>query len=106
MLNENRMRECFWLFSMSLPIGKNQTKQLIETFGEDISKELPKLISKMAQVCYTYPEDFDGYLEFFLQAIKYMREESNEPPKVDVDDYDKMLRNMRIQLGEYKREEA
>jgi len=101
-LIENRVRECFWLFSMSLPIGENQTQKLIDNFGEDISKELPKLISKMAQVCMTYPEDFDGYLEFIIQSIIYMRGDSDELPELDVTDYNRMIMQMRIQLGEYK----
>jgi len=101
LLSESRVRECFWLFSMSLPIGENQSKKLIETFGEDISKMLPQLISKMAQVCYTYPEDFEGYLEFILQSIKYMRGETDKLPEIDVEDYNRMINQMRVQLGEY-----
>jgi len=88
---------------MSLPIGENQTKKLIETFGEDISKMLPDLITRMAQVCMTYPEDFDGYLEFISQSIKYMRGETDEMPELDTDDYDRMIQRMKIQLGEFKK---
>jgi len=105
-LIENRVRECFWLFSQTLPIGTNQTNKLIETFGEDISKELPKLITKMSDVCFSYPEDFDGYLEFIMQAIQYMRGESDDLPEVDVSDYHRMITQMRVQLGEYTKSSA
>lgn len=101
MLIENRVKECFWLFAQTLPIGEKYRKTLIQNFGEDISKELPRLISKMGEVCFSYPEEFDGYLEFIIQSIKYMRGETDEMPEIDADDYNRMINQMRIQLGQY-----
>jgi len=106
LLDESRVRECFWLFANTLPIGENQTKALIQTFGEDISKMLPELFEKLGRICRTYPEEFEGYLEFIQQSISYMRGESDKTPDVNTEDYEKMIQIMRIQLGEWKSKEA
>ena len=105
-LIQNRVKECFWLFSQTLPIGQNQTNKLIDTFGEDISKALPQLITKMSDVCFSYPEDFEGYLEFISEAIQYMKGETDDLPDVDVSDYNQMITQMRVQLGEYTKSSA
>jgi len=105
-LIENRVSEIFWLFGNILPIGKNQTQKLVQVFGEDVSKALPELFSKLGKVVHTYPEEFNGYLEFILQSIKYMRGETDNYPDIDVSDYEKMLEKMRIQLGSFNRKET
>jgi len=105
-LIENRVSEIFWLFGNILPIGKNQTQKLVQVFGEDVSKALPELFSKLGKVIHTYPEEFNGYLEFILQSIKYMRGETDNYPDIDVSDYEKMLEKMRIQLGTFNRKET
>lgn len=105
-LIENRVSECFWLFGNTLPIGKNQTEKLIQSFGEDVSKLLPELFSKMSKVCMSYPVEFNGYLEFILQSIKYMRGESDDYPEIDVSNYEQMIQAMRIQLGTFNRKET
>jgi hypothetical protein len=105
-LIEKRVSECFWLFGNILPIGENQTKKLVEAFGEDVSKMLPELFAKKSKISMTYPEEFNGYLEFILQSIKYMRGETDSYPDIDVSDYDKMIQAMRIQLGTFKSKET
>lgn len=105
-LIESRVSEIFWLFGNILPIGKNQTQKLIDVFGEDVSKVLPELFAKLGKVCHTYPEEFNGYMEFFVQSIKYMRGETDEYPEIEVSDYHKMIQSMRVQLGTWKREKT
>jgi len=105
-LIENRVSEIFWLFGNILPIGKNQTKKLVEAFGEDVSKILPELFGKLGKIVHTYPEEFNGYLEFIVQAIAYMRGETDNYPDIDVSDYEKMIQSMRIQLGSFNRKET
>jgi len=105
-LIESRVSEIFWLFGNILPIGKNQTQKLIDVFGEDVSKALPELFGKLGKIVHTYPEEFNGYCEFFIQAIKYMRGETDNYPDIDVSNYEKMLETMRIQLGTWNRKET
>lgn len=106
MLNENRVEECFWLFSNTLPIGENQTKKLVEAFGEDVSKLLPELFGKLGKVCSQYPEEFDGYLDLIKSMISYMREETNTNPieflDMVIEEQDRLKKHMEIQLGRYK----
>lgn len=103
MLIESRVAESFWLFSNTLPIGEKQSQRLIQAFGEDISKMLPELIQKFVQVCKTYPEEFEGYLDFISQSISYMKGESDKMPEIDVSDYNQMITQMRVQLGTYNK---
>ena len=72
--------------------------------SECFSKLLPQLFSKLGKICEQYPEDFDGYLEFILQSIKYMRGETDQLPDIETDEYDLMIERMRIQLGGFKNE--
>ena len=103
MINNDRARECFWIFSNTLPIGKNQTDKLVKTFGENVSIIIPQLLSKIGQVCLTYPEEFDGYLELILKMILYIREDIDENPLefIDVpeDEKEKLMKHMEIQIG-------
>ena len=108
MLNKNRVDECFWIFSNTLPIGANQTKKLIEVFGEDVSKLLPELFSKLGKVCIQYPEEFEGYLDMIKHMIEYSREDTDQNPIEFVDiseeEKEKMLKHMRIQIGQFTKQ--
>ena len=108
MLNESRVDECFWLFANTLPIGENQSKKLVEAFGEDVSKLLPELFGKLGSVCSQYPEEFDGYLDLIKNMIAYMRDETDTNPIEYLDmvneEQEKLKKHMEIQLGRYKSE--
>lgn len=93
-----RIRECFWLFSNTIPIQEKYRKNLEEVFGKNFSEEIPKVIDIIAKVCIEYPAEFNGYLEFIKESIKYIREQRNELPEID-DDMVKIKQIMDIQLG-------
>jgi len=103
MINKNRADECFWLFSNTLPIGTNQTDNLVKAFGENLAPVLPELFSKFSKVCLQYPEEFEGYLQLIKHMINYITEESNENPmnwiNIDEEEKEKMMKHMRIQIG-------
>jgi len=103
LINENRAEECFWLFSNTLPIGKNQTDNLVKAFGENIAPVLPELFQKFSKVCLQYPEEFEGYLELIKNMIDYIREDTDTNPmefiNVDEEQLENMKKHMRIQLG-------
>ena len=103
MINKARADECFWLFSNTLPIGKNQTDNLVKVFGENIAPVLPELFSKFSKVCLQYPEEFEGYLELISKMIEYIREESDINPiefvDIDQEERETLLKHMRIQIG-------
>ena len=108
MINKNRADECFWLFSNTLPIGKNQTDNLVKVFGENLALVLPELMSKFSKVCLKNPEEFEGYLQLVEHMIKYIREESNENPmewiNIPEEEKEKMMKHMRLQIGNRKSE--
>jgi len=103
LINKNRADECFWLFSNTLPIGKNQTDSLVKAFGENLAPVLPELFSKFSKVCLQYPDQFEGYLELIKNMIDYIREETNINPmefiEIKVEERDLMMKHMRLQLG-------
>ncbi len=103
MINKNRAEESFWLFSKTLPIGKNQTDNLVKTVGANLAPYLPELFEKMAKVCLENPEEFEGYLELVKNMIDYIREESDVNPIEYVDhvpeEYETFKQAMRIQIG-------
>ena len=108
MINKNRADECFWLFTNTLPIGKNQTDNLVKAFGENLAPVLPELFSKFAKVCLQYPEEFEGYLVLITNMISYIREETNINPiefvEIDQEEKDNLMKHMRIQIGNRKSE--
>ena len=110
MINKNRVDECFWIFSNTLPIGSNQTKKLVEVFGEDVSKLLPELFSQLGKVCIQYPEEFEGYLDMIKHMIEYSQEKTDENPIEYVDipeeEKEKMIKHMRIQIGEHNKQNS
>ncbi len=103
MINNNRAEECFWLFSNTLPIGKNQTDNLVKTFGENIAPVIPELFQKFSKVCLTYPNEFEGYLELIKNMIDYIREQTDVNPiefiEIKQEERDQMMKHMRIQIG-------
>ena len=104
MLIEDRVKECFWLFGFTLPLGEKYQKKCVETFGEDLSKYLPMIFNNVEKVCLSYPEDFEGYLELIFNMIKYMRGETDVNPANFIDcDPEKLKLHMEIELGRYKK---
>jgi len=103
LINNIRAEECFWLFSNTLPIGKNQTDNLVKAFGENLAPVLPELFSKFSKVCLNYPDEFEGYLELIKNMIDYIREETDVNPiefiEIKQEERDQMMKHMRIQIG-------
>jgi len=103
MINKNRAVECFWLFSKTLPIGKNQTDNLVKAVGENLAPYLPELFDKMSKVCLENPDNFEGYLELIKNMIDYIREDSDLNPIEFVDhvpeEYETFKKAMEIQIG-------
>ena len=106
-LDTERIREMFWMLGIILPIEGTQNKAAIESMlGHNLSEVLPDLMQGIAQLCMAYPDQFDGYLKFFQEAIAYMRKERDEKPTIDYSQsrYNKfeLERFMAIQLGKYR----
>jgi len=103
LINKNRADECFWLFSNTLPIGKNQTDNLVKAFGENLAPVLPELMSKFSKVCLQYPDQFEGYLELIKSMIEYITEKTDVNPiefiDINQEERDQMMKHMRIQIG-------
>ncbi len=103
MINSTRANECFWIFSNTLPIGKNQTDKLVQVFGQNVAVIIPNLLSKLGKICIEYPEEFEGYLDYIQQMIKYIREESDVNPiefvEISEEEKEKLYKHMELQLG-------
>ena len=86
----------FWLFGMVLPLEGAQNKEVIKnTFGHGIEEIIPDLMIILSQYCERNPEQFESYLQFFIEAIAYMTEETNKHPEIDMD-YEEYQRAMKI----------
>lgn len=97
-LNKDRVRECFWLFGLILPIGKEYQDKINAAFGADISKLIPDITNTIGNLCMQDPEAFDGYLTFIQEAIEYMREERDNLPQVEMP-YEQYQEFMQTQLA-------
>lgn len=100
-LNNDRVRECFWLFGLVLPIGKDYQEKINQAFGHDIAKLIPDLCNTIGSLCMKDPDAFDGYLTFIQEAIEYMRENRNTLPAVDLP-YEEYQEFMQKQLKKLK----
>lgn len=84
-LIESRVKECFWLFSLTLPISKSYQKKMSAVLGDDIVKIIPQLLQVIADICNKNPEEFAGYLEFVGECYDYMRGYRDNIPQVELE---------------------
>lgn len=99
MLDEDRVKECFWLLSKTLPFDEKTLSFAKDQFGEDLAKELPRLFDNIAKICMNYPDDFEGYLELIYNMIKYSTNETDENPAKFIEaDPVRIMTEMRTQL--------
>jgi len=103
MLIEDRVRECFWLFGLTLPISKKYTEKLSSVFGNDVAKIIPDMLQTLQQVCMNYPDEFEGYLNFIEESIQYMKGFRDNLPQIDLP-YEEYQEFMHTQLMKYKKE--
>jgi len=99
-LDPNRVREMFWLFSKVLPLGNKDKSQASEIFGVSFTKLIPDLALTLGSQCSKYLEDFNGYCEFLIEAIAYMRNETNDQPNIDYDN-EELMKHMKASLQEF-----
>jgi len=83
-LDPSRVKEMFWLFSKVLPIYGEKAKT-DKIFGVDFLELVPDLSLTIADLCKKDLDTFDLYLDFILEAIAYMRNETDDLPDVDRD---------------------
>jgi len=96
-LDPQRVREMFWLFSKVLPLDNTSKAQASEIFGVSFTKLIPELALTLGSECAKYLEDFNGYCEFIIQAIQYMRNETNTQPEIDFDN-EELKKHMKASL--------
>jgi len=84
-LIESRVKECFWLFGLTLPITKKYREKMTAVLGEDVAKIIPDLLQQVAAICIKNPDEFAGYLEFIGQCYDYCRGYSDNLPQTDLD---------------------
>lgn len=103
MLIEDRVRECFWLFGLTLPISKSYTEKLTLAFGSDVAKAIPEMMGIVEKLCMNNKEDFDGYLTFIEESIDYMRGYRDNLPQVELP-YEEYQEYMHKSLEKHKKE--
>jgi len=84
-LIESRVKECFWLFGLILPINAQYKEKMTAAFGEDVAKIIPEILQTIATICNNNPDAFAGYLEFIGQSYDYCRGYSDNLPQVELD---------------------
>jgi len=99
-LDPKRVREMFWLFSKVLPLDNTGKDHASQIFGIEFTKLIPDLALTMGSQCAKYLEEFNGYCEFIIEAIEYMRNETNEQPNIDYDN-EELKKHMIASLTEF-----
>jgi len=96
-LIESRVKDCFWLFGLTLPISKAYKDKMAAVFGEDISKQIPSLLQVIARLCIKNPEEFAGYLEFIGHAYEYCQGFRDDLPKTNLEneEYQEFIHDIR-----------
>jgi len=84
----------WWLFTRILPIDERAG----ELFGVKFSQLLPETCVTIANESANNLETFDMYLIFIEQAIKYMRNETNDQPQID-HNQEEITKQMRESLA-------
>jgi len=92
----------FWLFSKVLPIGDSDKSKASQLFGIEFTKLIPDLALTLGSQCSKNLDDFNGYCEFILEAVAYMRNETNDQPEIDYSN-EKLKQHMRDSLTEFDR---
>jgi len=101
MLDPQRVQEMFWLFSKVLPIGDSDKSKASQLFGVEFTKLIPDLALTLGSQCSKNLDDFEGYCDFILEAVAYMKNETNEQPRIDMDN-EKLKEHMRASLTEFR----
>lgn len=108
-VNEKRLRECFWMLGLVLPISKEKCQTLSDVLGTDVSKLMPDLLLTIANLCLTDKEALEGFIDFFEESFDYIQEFTNTPPTVDLDseEYQKFLTQVKVnQIIDKKKNES
>jgi len=82
MLDADRVREMFWLFSKVLPMGKEDEATNKIMFGATVAQILPDLAQTIGLQAAKQLDLLDEYFDFIVAAVKYCRNESNDRPDV------------------------
>lgn len=104
-LDIKRIREMWWLFGYVLPLDTETHKEAIKlALGHGLEEIIPDLMIVVSQYAERNPEDFEMYCEFVVEALQYMRGETNKHPVTDTPrkEYE---REMLFNLGRYTKSE-
>jgi hypothetical protein len=99
-LDPKRVQEMFWLFSKVLPLDDTGKAQASQIFGVEFTKLIPDLALTLGSECSKYLEEFNGYCEFLIEAISYMRLETNDQPNIDYDN-EELKKHMTDSLKDF-----
>lgn len=99
MLDDSRIDEVFWLFSLVFPIPSDSKKktQFDALVGGKVEKIIPQFIHMLSQLIKDNPQTAEMWFDFVSQGISYMKKESNKLPDVEYPQ-DEIEKLMRIQL--------
>jgi len=102
-LDPSRVKEMFWLFSHVLPIYNSTAQKNCEKLlGADFTKLIPELAITIGNIAKNNPEVFDLYLDFIIQATRYMRLETNDQPDID-SNQDELQKAMKKSIEEFNK---
>ncbi len=81
-LDPDRVREMFWLFSKVLPMSEEDKPTNKAIFGATASELLPEIAQTVGLQASKNLELLDEYFDFIVDAVKYMRSETDNQPNV------------------------
>jgi hypothetical protein len=82
-LQEKRVAEMFHIFGQILTYGENQTFNLQGT-PIPIKEVVPAIMSELSKIAIRNEEKFEGLADWMVEAIFYMKGDSDELPKMEV----------------------
>jgi len=101
----SRIREMFWLFGAIIPVDSMSNKETIKaSFGHGLEEIIPDFMIVLSQFAEKYPEDFEMFMQFFVEALGYMRGDREKHPAIEGMTEDDYRQEMLIQLGRYTKQ--
>lgn len=86
MIDDERLRQMFYLFGLTLPLGDEMKNEAFKAlFGGDsgLREIVPVVLNGICEQMILNKEASEGYLDFMIEAMHYAKCDSDELPTVE-----------------------
>lgn len=82
-----RLAEAAIMFAWTLPVYNQESRQVFRlTFEKDIAIEIPSFFHDLTVHCIKYPERTRAMIQFIRDCCRYILEDTDKKPNLDLDD--------------------